>query len=224
MAPLRALRPPPQALTAQGRMARLRDLSICSCGDVGPGSFLAGLPSLQALRAAYCHSLQGDQVGPPLQGPAAQVLQGQGPLAEAFGHTTSVLNTRRARPALVAGAQTPPLHPNAPALAPRRLRIYTPNTRQVLAAAPRLEYLDLTGCDAVGDEICGALPAALALNLSFVPISDAGLAALAEGSPRLASLALARRSNNLWSVGLHTDAGVAALKARLPGLAVRYTM
>jgi hypothetical protein len=76
----------------------------------------------------------------------------------------------------------------------------------------------------VGDEICGALASARALDLSFLHVSDAGLWALAAAAPRLEALSLARHRNNVWCSGLYTDEGVAALRQRLPGLTVRYTM
>jgi hypothetical protein len=95
---------------------------------------------------------------------------------------------------------------------------------QVLAVAARLECLDLTGCDAVGDEVCGGLPTVRILNLSFVPITDSGLWRLAAGSPQLEALSLARRSNNLWGVGLYTDQGIAKLRRQLPRLNIKYTM
>ncbi|KAI8477372.1 MAG: hypothetical protein J3K34DRAFT_455232 [Monoraphidium minutum] len=143
------------AMTSGGGLRRLRELSIGSCGDVGAGAFLSGLPALRVLRAAYSHSLQGEQL---------------------------------------------------------------------LAVAAGLEYLDVSGCDGVGDELCTSLPAARALNLSFAPVTDGGLEALAAGSRGLATLWLARRSNNLWAVGLYSDAGVAALARKLPGLEIKYCM
>jgi hypothetical protein len=95
---------------------------------------------------------------------------------------------------------------------------------QLLAVAAGLEDLDLTGCEGVGDEVCGALPAARRLGLAFAPVSDAGLERLGAGSPLLRELSLARRSNNLWGVGLYTEAGVAGLQRQLPCLVVDYVM
>jgi hypothetical protein len=96
--------------------------------------------------------------------------------------------------------------------------------RQLLAVAPRLEVLDLTGCEGVGDEICETLTSARVLNLSFVRITDDGLWTLAGAAPRLEALYLAQHRGNVWFSGLHTQEGVAGLRRRLPGLVVTYTM
>lgn len=94
----------------------------------------------------------------------------------------------------------------------------------MLSASSHIESLDLTGCELLGDGVCSGLPSAQNLNLSFVPISDSGLWNLGRYSPQLKKLSLARRSNNLWSVGHYSEAGVARLRVQLPQLEVVYTM
>jgi hypothetical protein len=91
-----------------------------------------------------------------------------------------------------------------------------------VAVAPRLDEIDVTGCD-LGDALCGALTSARAAHLAFLPISDAGLSSLGRAAPRLRLLTLAARCNNLWPVGLYSDAGVASLQRALPELRVRFT-
>jgi len=103
-------------------------------------------------------------------------------------------------------------------------RPFPPNRTQIVKAAEHLEHLDLTGCDAVGDELCAALPSARFLNLSFVPISDQGLWRLGGRALRLEELVLARHSHNIFFTGLYTQEGVAALTRRLPKVGVKYTM
>ncbi|GBF90898.1 hypothetical protein Rsub_03753 [Raphidocelis subcapitata] len=93
----------------------------------------------------------------------------------------------------------------------------------VVAVAPRLDELDLTGCG-LGDALCGALASARAAHLAFLPITDDGLAALGRAAPRLRRLTLAARCNNLWPVGLYSDSGVTALRRALPELEVAFTM
>lgn len=88
-----------------------------------------------------------------------------------------------------------------------------------------LVELDLEGCDAIGDELCFFFARSLRrLNLAFLPISDAGLAALAANAAGLQHLVLARRSMNLWETGHYQDASLAALRQKLPELKVALIM
>lgn len=145
-----------EPMAAAGNLSRLRALSICHCGDVGAGGFLAGLPALKRLAAAYCHSL---------------------------------------------------------------------TERELLAVAPRLESIDLTGCDGVvGDALCARLDSAVDADLSFLSLSDDGLRALAGRARKLRRLTLARRSNNLWGTGRYRDEALAALRRARPDLSVAFKM
>lgn len=95
----------------------------------------------------------------------------------------------------------------------------------LLAAAPALTHIDLTGAsDDIGDALCGALGRAESAALAFLPVSDAGLLALAAAAPRLRRLTLARRSHNLWSTGLWRDEGIAALRRLRPEIAIAFQM
>ena len=68
-----------------------------------------------------------------------------------------------------------------------------------------------------------AMPEVESLNLAFVNISDAGLAALSRYSPRLCRLTLASKQfHNLWSCGLWTDAGFRAFVDARPDVAVDF--
>ena len=96
----------------------------------------------------------------------------------------------------------------------------------LLAAAPRLEALDLTGVDGAGDALCSELARAADADLSFLPLTDAGLAALASRrrAPRLRRLTLARRSANLWETGRFRDEALAALRRARPELSLAFKM
>lgn len=49
-------------VTACAAIVLLQELSLRSCGDVGPGDFLQHLPALRKLDAAWCRSLSPQQV------------------------------------------------------------------------------------------------------------------------------------------------------------------
>jgi len=54
------------------------------------------------------------------------------------------------------------------------------------------------------------------LDLAYTAVTDAGLAALAAGSPRLRCLTLARQQYNNFACAWTTDAGEAAFCAARP--------
>jgi len=92
-----------------------------------------------------------------------------------------------------------------------------------VACAPRLRVLDATGVEGANDAMCARLPRGLEeLRIAMTSVSDEGLRWLGDAGalPALRRVALARRSNNLWADGRHTDAGVEELRRRRPGAEV----
>jgi hypothetical protein len=59
------------------------------------------------------------------------------------------------------------------------------------------------------------------LDLAFTRVTDAGLLRLASAAPALRELTVARSHSNVWTSGLWTDAGLAALQRARPELAAR---
>lgn len=89
----------------------------------------------------------------------------------------------------------------------------------VVEFGARLLELDVQGSEMMTDDACRALPAVVRLNLAHTSVGDAGLLALAGGSPALAYLVLAR-GHNLWRCGLWSSTGLQHFSTKRPDVAV----
>lgn len=98
-------------------------------------------------------------------------------------------------------------------------------SRMLLPVAPQLTRLVLHGCESVNDDLCSCLPAVEDLDLAFTGVGDAGLAALAAHSQRLARLTLASKEvPNLWACGPYTPTGLNRFRADRPEVDVRLVL
>jgi len=87
-----------------------------------------------------------------------------------------------------------------------------------------LARASLRGCEGVDDALLPAIlsPALTFLDLAFTAVSDAGLAAVAAGAPRLRTLVVANseKSDNLWSYGFYSAGGLRRFRAAAPQVEV----
>jgi len=69
--------------------------------------------------------------------------------------------------------------------------------------------------------MCAGFPEARVLNLAFTAVGDRGIAALAQGSPRLTSLILGIRNNNIYTTGNYSEAALLHLAGKRPDVSVQ---
>eukprot|EP00983_Pelagomonas_calceolata_P094618 1157907-Pelagomonas_calceolata.AAC.4 len=65
---------------------------------------------------------------------------------------------------------------------------------------------------------CTGMTEVHTLNLAFTSVGDRGLAMLAQGSPKLASLYLGIRNNNIYTTGHYSEAALLAFARTRPDI------
>ncbi|KAG2453515.1 hypothetical protein HYH02_001735 [Chlamydomonas schloesseri] len=90
----------------------------------------------------------------------------------------------------------------------------------IALCAARLRQLTLHGCELVDSAVCHGLAALEELDVAFTRVCDVGLMALAAGSPNLRRLVLASRSDNLWTTGNWSEAGLGEFRRLRPDVEV----
>lgn len=108
--------------------------------------------------------------------------------------------------------------------------VHTLNTDGVLAISTlvTLRHLVLTGCEAVSTLTLPAFTqtdirlSLQSLSLPYCPVRDVDLFELLKRAPNLNELTLAEYTNNLWSTGDFTAAGIQQLRSMYPYVDIRF--